>query len=233
MPALTPYSSVMRPPKKASPSKDETALLPPFPCLSLAQIVVPKTPAEFERAAAEIAAAGVVGFDTESKPTFLKDEKSQGPHIMQFALQDKAFIFQLHHSFSHELLVDLLQAESLLKVGFGLESDHAQVQSRLGVQIAAALDLDRIFRQEGYPNSTGARAAVGIVFQQKFHKSKKITTSNWAETRLNERQLLYAANDAYVALRVLEGLNRPLSDLPIAGLRRPQTQAAPSAPTVL
>ncbi len=216
----------MRPAKKASPSKDETALLPPFPCLNLGQIEVPQTAAQFERAAEEILAARVVGFDTESKPTFLKDEKSQGPHIMQFALRDKAFIFQLHHRASTEVSMALLQAEPLLKVGFGLEADHAQIQQRLGVQITPVLDLDRIFRQQGYPNSTGARAAVAIVFQQKFHKSKKITTSNWAEPRLNERQLLYAANDAYVALRVLEGLNRPLSELPIAGLSRAPTAGA-------
>ncbi|MEJ6005400.1 3'-5' exonuclease [Paucibacter sp. AS339] len=210
--------------RKAAPSKDETALLPPFPCLSLAQIEVPDSPARFEAAAAEIAAAAVVGFDTESKPTFHRDEQSQGPHIVQFALPDKAFIFQLHHRACLEVLVELLQTERLLKVGFGLESDHEQIQHKFGVQMGAVLDLNRIFRQEGYQSSTGARAAVGIVFQQKFHKSKKITTSNWAEPRLNERQLLYAANDAYVALRVLEALNRPHAELPITGLNRNKTK---------
>jgi ribonuclease D len=77
--------------------------------------------------------------------------------------------------------------------------------------LANVLDLNQVFRKDGYANSTGARAAVAIMFEQKFHKSKKITTSNWAERQLTERQLLYAANDAYVALRVHTALNAPKS----------------------
>ena len=37
-------------------------------------------------------------------------------------------------------------------------------------------------------------------------KSKKAATSNWANVRLTEAQLVYAANDAYAAIRVFEAL---------------------------
>jgi ribonuclease D len=47
---------------------------------------------------------------------------------------------------------------------------------------------------------------VGTVLQQRFRKSKSLTTSNWAAANLAPKQLLYAANDAYAALRVLDGL---------------------------
>jgi RNA polymerase sigma factor for flagellar operon FliA len=43
---------------------------------------------------------------------------------------------------------------------------------------------------------------VAHFFGQKLHKSKRIGTSNWASPQLNERQLLYAANDAHVALQL-------------------------------
>jgi ribonuclease D len=52
----------------------------------------------------------------------------------------------------------------------------------------------------------GIKSAVAVVFGQRFIKSKKIATTNWANEQLEPRQVLYAANDAYVALRVLEGL---------------------------
>ncbi|MDC8770815.1 3'-5' exonuclease [Roseateles albus] len=197
--------------RKIAPSKEQTTLLPPFECLRLDQILVPTTLPQFEAAAADIAQAGVVGFDTESKPTFLKDSVSEGPHIVQFATLQRAYIFQLHQDDCRQYLADLLCSSKVLKVGFGLESDHEQIQHKLGFRLANVLDLNQVFRKDGYANSTGARAAVAIMFEQKFHKSKKITTSNWAERQLTERQLLYAANDAYVALRVHAALNETLN----------------------
>ena len=43
-------------------------------------------------------------------------------------------------------------------------------------------------------------------------------TSNWSQHRLTPQQMLYAANDAYAALKVLEALDLPREDLPIMGL---------------
>ena len=53
----------------------------------------------------------------------------------------------------------------------------------------------------------GAKSAVALLFNRKFLKSKSVTTSNWALTELTDRQLLYAANDAYAAIKVFHALN--------------------------
>jgi ribonuclease D len=68
------------------------------------------------------------------------------------------------------------------------------------------LDLDSIFRKDGYSGDMGVRAAIGLVLNQNFRKSKSITTTNWSLRELSPAQLLYAANDAYAALKVYEGL---------------------------
>lgn len=197
------------------PSKAETALLQPFPGLPLERIQVPVSQGQFAAATAEIKAAGVVGFDTESKPTFVTGVESEGPHVVQFATRSAAFIFQLHRAECLPPLIELLQSAEVLKVGFGLNSDHGQIHAKLGVKLNAVLDLNTLFQQEGYRACMGVRAAVAVVLQQKFHKSKKITTSNWALPRLAPKQLLYAANDAYAALKVLQALDRPRAELPI------------------
>jgi ribonuclease D len=174
----------------------------------LDRIHVPKTPEAIAQAGREITAAGVVGFDTESKPTFQVGERTRGPHLIQFALRDRAFLFQLdHHPECHALLAELLHSEQVLKVGFGLRNDRGQIRSRLGVNLRGILDLDHIFRQRGYKGQIGVRAAVGAILQQSFRKSKRLTTSNWAAPNLAPKQLLYAANDAYAALRVMEALD--------------------------
>lgn len=200
------------------PSKSETALLEPFEGLELDRIFVPSTHEEFAAAAAEIFAAGVAGFDTESKPLFNKGDVSAGPHVVQFALPDKAYIFLLHHLACQPFLSELLQSERLLKVGFGLQSDRGYIHARLAVRLSAVLDLNCVFHEDGYGSSTGVRAAVAIVFNQSFHKSKSVTTSNWAKPQLSEKQLIYAANDAYAALCVFNGLDRNREELPITGL---------------
>lgn len=194
--------------KPVALTKAETTLLPPFAGLPLERIHVPKTKAECEAAAAAILGAGVAGFDTESKPSFKAGEKSTGPHVVQFALADRAFIFQLRHDACLQAAADLIASDRVLKVGFGLRNDHGQIRNCLGVQLRNVIDLDHVFRKKGYRGQLGVRAAMGAVLGRGFPKSKSTTTSNWAANELSPKQLLYAANDAFAALTIKEALDR-------------------------
>jgi hypothetical protein len=189
-----------------APTKAETALLPAFEGLSPDQIHVPGTAAECQNAADEILSAGRAGFDTEARPTFKAGQQSDGPHVVQFALTDKAFIFQLHRSECEKTAAELIASKRVLKVGFGLKNDHGQIRDRLGISLNHVLDLDQVFRKQGYRGQIGVRGAIGVMLKQGFKKSKSITTSNWALRELTPRQLLYAANDAFAALKIMEAL---------------------------
>lgn len=212
--SVTPVAST----RKHTPVKAETALLVPFAGLPLSAVVVPSTRKECEAALADLKGCQAVGFDTESKPTFRVGQVSDGPHVVQFSTPERAYIFQLRNKECLPTVAEILEAENVVKVGFGLKSDRCQLHKKLGVEIRAVLDLDKVFRADGYRSFTGVRSAIAIMFNQKFQKPKSVTTSNWALPRLKENQLLYAANDAYAAIRVLMALNRPLHDLPIACL---------------
>jgi ribonuclease D len=192
------------------------ALLAPFPGLPLERICVPETKAQFAAAAADLAQHRFLGFDTESRPTFRKGEVSQGPHVVQLTTLETAYIFQLHRVDCRAVLGRLLEAPNLVKVGFGLKSDREGLQRKLGITARSVLDLTAVFHRDGYRKAVGVRAAVAIVFNQRLRKSRSITTSNWAMPKLTANQLLYAANDAYAAIKVLHALNQPESDLPIA-----------------
>lgn len=208
-------------PQIMGPTKAETALLPAFQGLSRDQIHVPSTQAECQSAVDEIFAAGIGGFDTEAKPTFRKGQKCDGPHVVQFSLTDKAFIFQLHHSACEKAVSDLIASNQVLKVGFGLKNDHGQIRSRLGITLDHVLDLDQVFRKLGYRGQIGVRGAMGVLLKQCFKKSKSTTTSNWALRELTSRQLIYAANDSYAALKIMEALQSEghLDSIPeVAGL---------------
>ena len=188
------------------PEKEEIALLEPFEGLDLRDIVVVMTPQDAERAAIALLAARVVGFDTESKPTFAKNEVNTGPHVVQFATLQTAWLFQLHRTECNAVLAELIASTAITKVGFGLSTDVTLIRSKLGIEPQAVVDLDNEFRRQGYRKSVGVKAAVALVFNRRFVKSRKATTSNWANRQLTEAQMRYAANDAYASIRVHEAL---------------------------
>ena len=192
---------------KTPPHKDDIAAMELFAGLEMEQVFVVTNQRQAGIAFDELMAAGFVGFDTESKPTFRKGEKSEGPHVLQFATTEKAFIFQSHFLEGHPVIIDALKSADLTKIGFGLGGDLTQISNRFGIRPASIVDLDRSFRKLGYRNSIGAKSAVAMLFQRRLLKSKSVTTSNWAARELTERQLLYAANDAYAALRIFHALN--------------------------
>ena len=178
------------------------AELPDYAGIALADIVLVTS----ERLAAEaldaLMAAPVVGFDTESKPTFLKGEVSTGPHLIQLATEARAYLFPLVQWPSSRELKTILESKQLLKVGYGLGNDRSALKSRLGIELANVLDLGEVLRGQGHRGTVGAKVAVAHFFGERLQKSKKVGTSNWANPRLAERQLLYAANDAHVALKI-------------------------------
>jgi len=188
------------------PEREQIALLEPFEGLGLQDIVVVATLQDAERAAEALLAARVVGFDTESKPTFAKNEVSGGPHVVQFSTRETAWLFQLHRTECNAVVAELIASSRLKKVGFGLSTDLTLIRDRLGIEAQAVYDIDNEFRRRGYRKSVGVKAAVALVFDRRFVKSRKATTSNWANRQLTEAQIRYAANDAYASICVFDAL---------------------------
>ena len=180
--------------------------LPPYAGIALANVRMVKTAEDAALALAALAAADVVGFDTESKPTFAKGEESTGPHLVQLATDDTAYLLQIGSAplrpELHALLRTVLESPAILKVGFGLGDDLRRLRSKLGIDTQNVIDLSTALRRRGERNTLGAKTAVARFFSQALSKSKRITTTNWALPRLSDKQILYAADDAHVALRI-------------------------------
>ena len=191
---------------KATPDKEAIALLPEFERLGLDRISLVCTGSEAHQAHGQLIAAKAWGFDTESKPTFRVGEQSDGPHILQLATAERAWVFQLHEPECRAVAADLLARGGIAKAGFGLGDDRKRIVDKLGIDPQGILELNTIFRERGYRKDMGVKGAVAVLFNQRFIKSKKAATSNWANTRLSEAQLVYAANDAYAAIRVWHAL---------------------------
>lgn len=195
--------------------KETVLQLPPFDGLELDQIHLPQSEVQRNEARAGLLDAPFLGFDTEVKPTFKAGEPMRGPDVVQFATGTAAYVFQMHDADNVELVREVLAARNVVKAGFDLRSDQKQLKHLLGVYAQPLLDLDFVFSGRGYPRSIGVKAAIALLFNRRLLKSKRVTTSNWANPTLETRQILYAANDAYAAWAVLNALDVPLHELPV------------------
>lgn len=190
----------------ATPSKEEIALLPEFPRLPISRITLVSTASQALAARDTLLRTRHWGFDTESKPTFVKDQVSDGPHILQLSTCDRAWVFQLHDLDCRGVAAQLLALPGYTKAGFGLGDDRRRIVSKLGVEPLDVLELNTVFQARGYRKDMGIKGGIAVLFNQRFAKSKKAATSNWSVPQLTPSQLAYAANDAYGAIQVFHAL---------------------------
>jgi RNA polymerase sigma factor for flagellar operon FliA len=190
---------------ETAPDAEDT--LPPYEGIALANVRLVRSSQDAEQALAALLAADSIGFDTESKPTFQKGEVSTGPHLVQLADDSHAYLFQIGSPSSPgfalcaNVLREVLESPTILKVGFGLGDDLRRLRAKLGIETRNVIDLATALRQ-GERNAWGAKTAVARFFGRRLQKSRRITTTNWALPRLSEQQIQYAADDAHVALRI-------------------------------
>ncbi|MBH2010801.1 MAG: hypothetical protein I8H71_13940, partial [Xanthomonadaceae bacterium] len=110
-----------------TPDKEQIALLEPFERLDLHQIQLIANPQQAARALEELDGVTALGFDTESKPTFAKNEASTGPHIVQLSTLERAYIFQLEDAECRRAVAVLLETHRVIKAGFGLGDDRRRI----------------------------------------------------------------------------------------------------------
>jgi ribonuclease D len=180
--------------------------LPPFENLNHHSIVVIENSEQCKSIEEELKAATFLGFDSESKPTFQVGEISTGPHLIQLATTQKAYLFHVNSS-TLKFLQPILSSQKQIKVGFGLKNDK-HIFHKKGIELESCVDLAKGFNHFGFKQQMGLQKAIALLFGQYLAKSKKVGTSNWARKPLTSQQINYAAADAYAALLVFEALRK-------------------------
>ena len=104
------------------PSKEQIQAFPVFQNLPMQQIQVINSMEQCHALEQELKSHAVLGFDSESKPTFKVGEVSSGPHLIQLATLDKAYLFQMNPAI-WDFLKPIFASRDQIKVGFGLKND--------------------------------------------------------------------------------------------------------------
>jgi ribonuclease D len=167
----------------------------------------------------------VLGFDTETRPTFRKGQ-SHTPSLVQLAGSRAVYLFQLKRLDCAPVLAALFDNTHILKVGIALHRDLHDLQKVFPFKPANFLDLGEVAQKVGY-EQTGVRNLVGIFLRGRITKGAQ--TSNWAAPTLTERQITYAATDAW-ACRQLYLRFEAQGLLTAAAAAREHTSHAPHGP---
>lgn len=161
----------------------------------------------------------LVGFDTESRPAFLKGQKFPVA-IIQISVPDEAFIFQLKRIGFHPEIRKFLSNPEISKIGVGVHDDILRLKDMESFEPAGFVDLSCLAKNKGLIQ-TGVRALTARYLGRKLVKSSQKT--NWSTTCLTERQLRYASTDAWICLSLFQRINEDNTDY--FELRRQETES--------
>lgn len=167
------------------------------------KVVIAADKKSTERAMSEINQFDLVGFDTEAKPTFQKGQ-IRNISLIQVATEEKVYLLRTHHIGVIDSLHDFLENERIKKVGIGLLDDFNLLNRLRAFEPKGFIDLNDTFQELGAEN-IGARNLAAMVLDIRISKSAQ--TSNWEAEQLAQKQIKYAATDAWICLEIHKKLS--------------------------
>lgn len=152
----------------------------------------------------EINEHAIVGFDTETKPVFVRGHSNKVA-LMQIAIPKKVFLIRLNKTGLTTPIVRFLENERILKAGVALRDDIKALQKLKHYHPAGFVELAELSKQAGLEVESVKKLAALLLG---FRISKGAQTSNWEAQGLNDKQISYAATDAWVCLEVYKKLTK-------------------------
>ncbi len=150
----------------------------------------------------EINTQAYIGFDTETKPVFVKGHRNKVA-ILQIALPEKVFLIRLLATGLTPEIVRFFQEEEIKKVGVAIRDDIKALQSLKRFIPDGFVELAQMAKESGLEVESVKKLTALLLG---FRISKGAQTSNWEADQLNEKQISYAATDAWVCLKIYEKL---------------------------
>lgn len=181
-------------------SKDDINLLP----LDKYEgpIVLVDRPDQLKGAFERINKEKFVGFDTETKPVFVKGETNE-VSLLQIALSDAVYLIRIHQTGLGDEIIGFFENEHIQKLGVGLRDDLIFLRRIKEFTPAGFVELNELVNKINI-EANGLRKLTAIILG--FRISKNAQVSNWEAPILNEKQIIYAATDAWVCLEMFKKL---------------------------
>jgi ribonuclease D len=148
--------------------------------------------------------AQALGFDTETRASFKKGEVYQVA-LIQLATEHEAFLIRLHGITKFSIIQSVFENHDILKVGVAIRDDLNSLQKIFKFQPKNFVELQTVAKQKGLKNM-GLKGMTEEVLNATLSKKAKI--SNWENRILTDEQIMYAATDAWIGLKLFSEMTK-------------------------
>jgi len=147
----------------------------------------------------------VLGFDTETRPTFTKGHADRFVSIVQFATADEAWLIRTNELKLPSKLRAIFELPTIVKVGLAVHEDLHRLRQFHPFAPQNMVDLQKLAKAAGYKELSLKKLSERILH---LGVSKSARLSNWEADELTQKQLIYAATDAWLCYQLyyLSGL---------------------------
>ena len=186
-------------------NKYEKTLIPSLPIAHFqGKIIVVLTPGETERAVRFLLSQPILGFDTETRPSFRKGHQHK-VSLLQVSTPDICFLFRLNYTGLTDSLIQLLEDESVLKIGLSWHDDINALHKLKEFNVGKFIDIQHVASELGIEDLSLQKIYANL-FAQKISKRQQL--SNWEADVLTDKQKTYAATDAWACIQIYNEIIR-------------------------
>jgi len=166
------------------------------------RIEIVQTPANAVKAMRFLMEQPLVGFDTETRPSFRKGDNHKVA-LMQLSTPDICFLVRLNRLGIFPELKEFLETPDVVKIGLSTKDDFHVLNRIAPVEPKGFVELQAFVKKYGIGEASLTKI-YALVFGKRISKSQRLT--NWEAVELTQAQQRYAALDAWACLRIYEKL---------------------------
>lgn len=186
--------------KIVSITKEELAELPMESYTN--GIIVVDTPEQVEQVASVLRNENLIGFDTETKPSFKRGQLNKVA-LLQLSTHNECFLLRLNKLGMPESIKDILEDENILKIGLSIHDDFHSLNKICAIDPKGFIELQGFVKDYKIADNSLARI-YGILFNKRISKGQRLT--NWEADELSIHQQEYASLDALACINIYETL---------------------------
>jgi ribonuclease D len=159
-------------------------------------IYIIEKPEQVNNVAEFLSTKSVIGFDTETRPSFKKGVINKVA-LLQLSTQNEAFLFRVNKLGLPASIRKILANPDIIKAGVAIRDDIKALQGIAKFNPAGFIELQDHAKDLGIQNFS-LKKLTAIVLGFRISKSQQL--SNWEAEELTEAQQIYAATDAWTSL---------------------------------
>lgn len=144
----------------------------------------------------------IVGFDTETRPSFKKGQLHKVA-LIQLSTPDTCFLIRLNRLGLFPQLKEFLECEDIKKIGLSTKDDFTSLNRLSPVAPRGFVELQNMVKSHGIGEASLTKI-YALLFGKRISKGQRLT--NWEAVELTEAQQRYAALDAWACLKIYDYL---------------------------